>query len=161
MRLNRMTTEPHQLRRWRLPFMAEDCRFYTCARPGRSLGLKSKVADELIHKWVRRFLWYDKLVIISLLGQKPEGLSEWSFYSFYEHGLRFGDWLAQHYPGRGIQVVEHPTIDRQPVPRGIKEAVKASITDYLNEGYVVVLIDSGGETRTGDICRFMDATRVR
>jgi hypothetical protein len=103
-----------------------------------------------------------ELAVVSLLGQKPDGTSEFSFYPFrgrYDRGDRgvptFEEWLAKHYPERAIIVREHPTIDFRPVPPETLDCVAAEIASLLQVGKTVVIMDSGGETRTGALCRHL------
>ncbi len=56
------------------------------------------------------------MVVVSLLGQKPDGTSEFSFYSFYEKGKSFQQWLDQNYEEKSVQVLEHLTCNFLPVP---------------------------------------------
>jgi hypothetical protein len=53
-------------------------------------------------------------------------------------------------------MIEHPTWNFRPVPREIVNAVSADIHAHLDQGLCVVLVDSGGETRTKTICSLMD-----
>src|SRR6266481_5624420 len=76
---------PHRLRRWRIGTPPDYGYFFTCARPGRSGNSASKsaqVPDDIVHRWILG-LPGSSSAIISLLGCKPDGLSEVSFYSFY------------------------------------------------------------------------------
>jgi hypothetical protein len=149
--------EPWRLRCWRLPAVSRNAVFYTCARPGRSKGKTGKVPDALLHQWVRGLPGENGLTVISLLGQKPDGTSEWSFYSFFEKGQSLQDWLARHYPAKTIQVVEYPTIDFQRVPDATRDAVLTEITACLLAGRIVVVVDSGGEQRSGQLCTSIGA----
>jgi hypothetical protein len=104
----------------------------------------------------------EKLVVVSLLGRKPDGTSEYSFYPFRggydptdESLPTFEAWLAKHYPERGIVVREHPTIDFQSIPQETLQRAATDIGNFLQRGQTVVLMDSGGETRTGAVCRFL------
>lgn len=154
--------EPYKLRRWRRASSAEKIQLFTCARPGRSKGSSGAVSDSIVDQWVKRLPGGDPTAVISLLGRKPNGLSEYSFYSFtgiietpQERGDRplFEDWLAHRHPHRQIQVVEYPTTDFKPLPSEILEAVCRELDSLLQAGRTVVLMDSGGETRTGQVCR--------
>lgn len=153
--------EPWRLKCWRLPSSSGSAIFYSCARPGRSKGNRGQVPDELLHAWVRGLSGGDgNLAIVSLLGEKPDGTSEYSFYPFYKKRQTFQDWLNKHYPDRRIEVVEHPTTDFQPVPAETLSNVAADITRLLADGRTVVLVDSGGQQRSGQICRFMKAVEA-
>jgi len=103
--------------------------------------------------------WFNNLpgpntVIVSLLGTKPDGVSEHSFYSFYKKQT-FQEWLLDRYPDRPIQVIEHPTIDFTTISNEVLAAVESDVTRLLSKGLTVILVDSGGETRTGTVCKFM------
>ena len=70
--------EPYRKRRWKKASSPERIAFYTCARPGRSLSKTDRVPDHIVHKWVKG-LPGPNTTIISLLGQKPDGTSEFTF----------------------------------------------------------------------------------
>lgn len=157
--------EPYRLRRWRLPSPHEAVRFFTCARPGRSKSKLSQIPDDLVHKWIRG-LPGPETVLVSLLGRKPDGMSEFAFYSFCggfespeERGRRvsFQEWLDRWHRERGIQVVEHPTRDYRSIPPDRLAAIASDIARLAVEGQTVVLVDSGGETRSGAVCRYLGA----
>jgi hypothetical protein len=104
--------------------------------------------------------------IVSLLGRKPDGTSEFSFYSFYggfdqlsdrPGCLSFQSWLDRWHSDLAIVVHEHPTCDFKPVPQDVLEAVSKDIKKLASAGRTVVLIDSGGVTRTGNVCRHISA----
>lgn len=117
--------KPYKLRRWQLREPLGAGHFYTCARPGRTGDSKSKhgnVSDAVVHRWVSG-LPDPSAVIISLLGMKRDGLSEYSFYSFFGgsdqpsddgHRPSFRSWLQQSHPG--VVLIEYPTIDMEPIP---------------------------------------------
>jgi hypothetical protein len=152
--------EPYRLRQWRVGAG----RLFTCGRPGRDKYKEAtKVPDKVIHDWVRKLPGSDK-VIVSLLGRKPDGTSEFSFYPFYGGfdtvdqpcgRTSFQQWLNEHYPELDIEVCEHPTEDFRKIPEKTLAAVAHEIDHALAAGKTVVLIDSGGQTRTGAICSYM------
>ncbi len=163
--------EPFQLKRWKLDISPNDAAyFYTCARPGRSKGRDKKlVADDIVSAWVCGLPRPDT-AIISLLGRKqgPEGLSEFSYYSFWgdfdtpsERGSQpsFQEWLDQQHEHLKILVREHPTYDDRPIPYNTLAAVESDIRDLISEGRMVVVVDSGGVDRTGQAGKHMKATR--
>lgn len=111
---------------------------------------------------------------MSLLWRKhgPSGTSEFSFDSFCggfdtaaERRGRpsFQEWLDCWHKERAILVVEHPTYDFCPVPPDVLDAVASDVVSFLLKGRTVVLMDSGGETRTRVVCKhigFIEDTRA-
>jgi hypothetical protein len=106
------------------------------------------------------------VTIISILGRKPkpDGRSEFSFYSFYgdwdtseEHGQRllFQEWLNTRQNGRSIQVFEHPTWDYGRIPKSTLEAISSNIVRLLSEGRTVVLMDSAADTLIRQVCKYL------
>lgn len=149
--------EPWRLKRWRLPSHSVGAEFYTCARPGRSKGAHARVPDKLLHDWVRGLPTGGNVVVVSLLGQKPDGTSEFSYYSFSDNGRSFQDWLDQNYQGKAIRVLEHPTCDFRAVLNDTLTAVSSDILRLLSEKQTPVLMDSGGLQRTMQVCRHIGA----
>lgn len=83
----RMLKEPYRIIRWKPRLEQVHGQLYTCARPGRSKGLKAKrIPDEWVDAWVKGLPGSKGVIIVSLLGQKPGGKSEFSFYSFRGNG---------------------------------------------------------------------------
>lgn len=152
--------EPFRLRRWRLPAIWAHLELYTCARPGRSRGSKGLVPERLVHDWTRGLPSQKGLAVVSLLGQKPDGRSEWSFYSFHKEGRSFQDWLDQHHAEKRIQVIERPTWDCRPVPVAVLIAVEADIRAYLHKSLTVIVMDSGGWARSAQVCTHIRAMAV-
>ena len=157
---------PFRLRRWHLHGTDRAIVFYTCARPGRSGNPSSRTAsvtDKTVSAWVRG-LPGSNVAIISLLGKKPDGMSEYSFYSF-SGGLdrqtdqkpRFASWLRERHLDLEIELIEHPTTDFQPVPPTTISGVLTSLERLAARGKTVTIVDSGGETRTGAVCRAIGA----
>lgn len=149
--------------------MPPTCRyFYTCARPGRTGNPASKAArvpDIVVHRWILG-LPTPCTAIVSLLGRKPDGLSEFSFYSFYGGfdlaadnlaRLSFQEWLDRSHGDLSIVLAEHPTCDFKPIPVETLDAVVSDIQRFLSDGRTVVVVDSGGQTRTGSVCRHLGA----
>ena len=161
-RARSLQMEPHKLRRWRRSSSPEQIPFFTCARPGRSKSSTESVPDSVVDNWVKRLPGGARTTVVSLLGRKPNGLSEFSFYSFSsatetpdERGKRplFQEWLARRHAMRKIAVVEYPTTDFKPLAPELLEAVSKQIDLLLSSGRTVVLVDSGGETRTSQVCK--------
>ncbi len=144
--------------------------FWTCARPGRTGDPRTKdaeIADETVHRWV---LGLGKLgpniAIVSLLGGKPGGRSEFSFYSFCGGSdrsgdnpgrLPFQDWLDRWHGDMSIWLRQHPTVDFERMAPEDLDAVASDINELLSAGRTVVVMDSGGATRTGMVCTHMHA----
>lgn len=102
-------------------------------------------------------------VLISLLGLK-HGMSEYSFYSFYgaednpadyPGKLSFHEWLSGLRPE--IELVEHPTVDFVPVPAETLDAIASDVTARLSQGKTVLIVDSGGQERTKQVCDHLGA----
>jgi hypothetical protein len=102
----------------------------------------------------------------SLLGRKPDGTSESAFYSFYggydkseeRPGHKsFRECLEQGCGASPIQLRAHPTHDYEKVPDDVLNAAAKSIAELLCQGHTVVLVDSGGEQRTRQVCCYMGA----
>src|SRR5208283_79193 len=87
--------EPYRLKRHNFKDGQMAGCLFTCARPGRSMGAKkAKIGDDVVDAWIagignevdcgnsRRPLSNEQIIMISLLGRKPNGLSEFSYYSF-------------------------------------------------------------------------------
>src|SRR5436309_1858049 len=141
--------EPHNKKRWQ----KRSSLLFTCARPRIDESKNDPVDDKIVNQWVRD-LPGQNTVIVSLLGKKPNGKSEYSFYSFCGRQT-FQAWLNERYPDRSIQVIEHPTTDYEAIPSEVLAAAAADVSRLLAEGRTVVVVDSGGETRTGQLCEYM------
>lgn len=156
------------LKRYRISRPPHCYWFFTCARPGRRKEPSTKSAiipDKIVRRWVLG-LPGPNTAIISLLGRKPDGMSEFSFYPFLggfdtaseRPGLpSFKEWLKSSTRTDVIEVREHPTVDFKPIPKETLDAVSRDIIELLSQGKTIVLIDSGGVTRSGTVCRHMHA----
>ncbi len=165
--------KPYKLRRWKVEIPTGPAHFFTCGRPGRETGAFEVVADDLVHRWVQALQKLgDKLAIVSLLGRKPfqiPGLtsdSEFSFYSFCggfdtpserDGHPTFQEWMDQHFKGHHILIREHPTYDYGKICPETLDAVKNDIRELISAGHTIIVVDSGGETRTGQIRKHMGA----
>jgi hypothetical protein len=157
--------EPFRLKRWKIG----SAHFFTCARPGRSKCDGKKVPDDIVHRWVKA-LPGPMAAIVSLLGRKhgPKGTSEFSFYSFCggfdtpserRNCLSFQDWLDKYHKSLHILVRKYPTYDYAgQITAETMAAVASDIHELIAAGRTPVLVDSGGMTRTGIICKDMGAT---
>jgi hypothetical protein len=161
--------EPFRLFRWKPKQGNVDGQLYTCARPGRSHGRDIKqIPDIWVDAWVHGMPTCEKLFIVSLLGSKDDGMSEFSFYSFRsdlespdtDQRPTFQQWLdARHGSGR-FQVLEFPTVDLKPLHPETLSKVISTIRDILLDGRTVVLMDSGGIGRTGRVCHSLGFVQV-
>jgi hypothetical protein len=71
-------SEPRNLRRW----TTTSGRLFTCGRPGRgTYGTNAvEIGEDTIDRWVTGLPEGDPLHIVSLLGRKQGGMSEFSYY---------------------------------------------------------------------------------
>ena len=152
--------KPYRLRRWRMDTPTGPAYLFTCGRLGREKSKNLAVPDDLVHRWVLG-LRGSNTAIVSLLGRKPDGTSEYSFNSFCggcdteaERGNRqtFQEWLETHHNSLGILVREHPTTDYGPIHLDTLNVVAGDIRGLNSQRYTVTIVDSGGETRTGEVC---------
>ena len=163
-----ISKEPKKLWEWRPKTGQSAGRLFTCARPGWSPNGKQldEISDEIVDTWVSGLPKSPGLVIVSLLGHKPkpDGRREFSYYTFRsctetsaEHARlpTFQEWLDLKY-GRGCYcVVEYPTTDTEQVPSDILESLKNEITALHGAGRTVDVMDSGGHSRSGKVCRYL------
>jgi len=160
--------EPYRLRRWKTQLTNGEAVFFTCARPGRSKGSQGKVHDFLVDQWVSGLPGDRTATVISLLGRKhgATGISEFTFYSFCsdfdtvsERGNRptFQRWLDEHHPDRSIQVVEIPTFDFQAIEAKTLGVITDALNNLASSGRTAIVMDSGGITRTGFVCKHLGA----
>lgn len=142
--------------------------FFTCARPGRSREpLVKSVPDDWVDAWVKGLPCTEPIAILSLLGWKANGRSEFSFYSFRGSGEEterpdrptFQQWLDARYGTGRYRVIEFPTTDTKVVSSELLSRVGRTILSLLHSGETVVLMDSGGFSRTGAVCRFIGFVR--
>ena len=144
--------EPMNLREWRPGiFTPQPGRLFTCGRPGRAtLGRAKKPVDEgTINLWIKGLPEADVLHIISLLGEKTSGFSEFGYYPFRsskESGTKptFQQWLDKRYGGRFV-VHEFRTVDARGIPRDILKTVVRHSLDLLENGHTVLVLDSAGD----------------
>jgi hypothetical protein len=159
--------EPINLREWKAPPGRQSPgRLFTCGRPGRATYLRAKVAvaEDVIDLWERGLPQADVLHIVSLLGQKTTGLSEFSYYPFRsakEEGAKpvFEEWLNTRYNMRRFIVSEFPTVDGRGIPRDLLDAVKLQVSQCLEEGSTIVVIDSAGAERAARVCEAIGYVR--
>ncbi len=158
--------EPYRQRWWKSRTVSYPGTLFTCARPGRSKGADQDVPDKIVRKWIKGLPKAERRTIVSLLGRKhgPSGMSEFSFYSFYgeldtENERRrrgsFQEFVNTSNQGSPIKVLQFPTYDFKPIPLETLDTVTAVIVERLSAGETVILVDSGGETRTKAVCKYM------
>jgi hypothetical protein len=150
-------------KRWHSKTGLASGELFTCARPGRSLGRKAKVSDSEVHDWVGNLPSRQKITIISLLGLRKNGRSEFSYYTFRggddksqrPSDSTFQEWLDSNFPRGRFVVVERPTEDYKPIPSDKLAALALEVRLFLDKGETVVVMDSGGDKRSGKVCRYM------
>ena len=166
--------EPINLKHWQFSDSSgNDAYFYTCARPGRSMGQDESVPQNLLSLWIDRLPDPTNLVIISLLGRKRnwQKLSEFSYYPFYggwdtererEDKPSFQAWLDEWHSNLKIQICEHPTYDydRRDIPPVTLAAIERDVRELTTTGRTVLVMDSGGVGRTGQLSAHLKATKV-
>jgi hypothetical protein len=157
--LKRMTeNEPFRLREWVAPKDAgEGGRLFTCGRPGRGIfgTTKRLINDDVVEKWAQGLIAVGIDVIVSLLGKKPDGHSEFQYYSFRSRAEsnskpKFQEWLNHH--GSRFVVHEFPTVDLRGIAPDILEAASRCVIHQVSVGRTVVVVDTGGAQRTARIC---------
>jgi hypothetical protein len=153
--------EPMNLREWR-PGAQAECRgrLFTAGRPGRGtpgFGRARKTVDEaIVDRWVAGLPKADVLQIVSLLGRKTDGFSEFAYYPF-RSGREpagkptFQEWLDRRYGPRFI-VHEFPTVDARGIASDVLDDLRACVRRLLGAGYAVVILDSAGAERTARVC---------
>lgn len=156
-----MFMERFKLRRWRNASSMDAILLFSCAWPGRSLRRRSKVCDEVVMRGVDGLPGKGKISLISLMGCKPDGTDEHSFYSL-STAMGFQKWLEKH-SSRVVRLFHFPTTDFQPVPSDTCAASRDRIHTELKESQAVIIVDSCGIQRTGQVCRdtgFIEDTRT-
>jgi hypothetical protein len=152
--------EPMNLREWRpATAVPQRGRLFTCGRPGRATFGRDRrlVNHKTIDQWVKGLPEAEVLHIVSLLGKKTNGFSEFGYYPFRsskEAGAKptFQEWLNQHYGPRFV-VHEFPTVDARGIPPDVLEAVMRYVLDLIENGCTVVVVDSAGAERTARVCK--------
>ncbi len=159
--------EPINLREWRATSpMQHTGRLFTCGRPGRATFGRRRclVGDHTIDLWISGLPQAYPLHIVSLLGEKPDGFSEFGYYPFRSAKekvtkLTFQEWLDVKYPERFV-VHEFPTMDARAIPCHIRQNVVRHVLGLLKDGNSVVIIDSAGAERTTRVCQALGFTRL-
>ena len=164
--MNKMR-EPINLSEWEKPLKPQGRgRLFTCGRPGRfTFGREKRIINnETIDQWTHGLPQVECLYIVSLLGRKKNGYSEFSYYPFRsskEVGAKptFQDWLTERYGPRFI-VHEFPTVDAMGVPYEIMKDLMHHIHDLIENGNTVLIMDSAGAERTARVCEAMGYKRM-
>jgi len=148
-------------KRWLPNVGKEHGQLFTCARPGRSIGATASVPDSVVRDWVASLPSAQDINIVSLLGVRKNGESEFRYYTFRsetEQSQRpkdptFQDWLNVRFGAGTYTVVEYPTQDYMPIPIEMLEKIASTVREFLGRAETVVLVDSGGDTRVGRVCK--------
>jgi hypothetical protein len=160
--------EPVNLREWKPQSPLAHGRLFTAGRPGRGTPeygrFRRPVDDAIIDRWVAGLPPASTLHIVSLLGMKADGFSEFTYYPFQscrEAGSKptFQDWLGQRYGSPRFLVHEFPTIDARAIKDDVMEDVKRCVRRLLQRGDTVLIIDSFGAERTARVCEDMGFER--
>lgn len=142
--------EPYRLRKWRRPEQPKEA-VHTCARPGRSEENSTKdIDDAQVKAWLLG-LPPSIDTVISLLGTKKDGRGEYRFYNFDYPKSSPEAWLNS-FGIRRLSVIERPTIDNTPVPNETIDIIREDVRRLLASQRQVVIVDSGGLERTGQVC---------
>lgn len=113
--------------------------------------------EHIINLWVEGLPKATTLHIVSLLGEKKDGFSEFAYYPF-RSALKPGskptweDWLNARYPRRFV-VHEIPTVDSQGIPQDDLGRAVSEVLNLLEAGHTVVVVDSAGAERTSRVCK--------
>ena len=133
-------------------------------------GERSAVPDNLVDKWVRGLPGIRPVAIVSLLGRKPDGLSEFSFYSFagaFERPAErkgrplFIDWLLRRHPACVDRVIEHPTTDFKRIDVSTLAAVAADIEAYLRRVERLCSLIQGARHEPDKCARTPGSSKIR
>lgn len=126
--------EPFRLTRCASATNQINGQLFTCSKPGRSMGPSTtEISDECVREWIAGLpTSMEEIIIISLLGRKPTGLSEFSYYSsrggFDQPGCpTFQEWLDLHYMPSRYHFCEYPATDTLVIPNEIKYRIVTEI----------------------------------
>jgi hypothetical protein len=122
------------------------------------------VPIDVIDGWHRGLPEVGVLHIVSLLGLKTTGLSEFSYYPFRsanEPGSKptFEEWLNERYD-RHFVVHEFPTVDGRGIPHDVRDAAGRKVLECLDGGYTTIVMDSAGAVRTARVCEAIGYKRA-
>jgi hypothetical protein len=113
------------------------------------------VPEDVIHSWVCGLPKADVVHIVSLLGWKKSGYSEFGYYPFrssteQESKPTFQEWLNVRYHARFV-VHEFP-MDASGIPMDVLRGAKRLVLGLLESGCTTIVIDSAGAERTARVC---------
>ncbi len=164
----RTSKEPINLSEWKSATSSQyGGRLFTCGRPGRGTpgyGRDQKPVDEdTIDRWISGLPAADEVHIVSLLGTKKGGTSEFIYYPFrssYEGGSKptFQEWLVSRY-GLRFVVHEFRTVDMRGIEKPVLDQVRYCVLALLKDASTVVIVDSAGAERTARVCEHMGFNR--
>jgi hypothetical protein len=126
------------------------------------------VPDEIVESWVDGLPGANTVHLVSLLGWKEDGRSEYSFYMFRGSSEQpdgrptFQEWLDSRYGWDRFEVHDYPTEDAGDLSLSNEDikSLTTLIMPLLSMGETVVLFDSGGAQRTGQFCRAVGFRRL-
>jgi hypothetical protein len=155
--------EPANLTEWN----ATPGRLFTCGRPGRATYGREKrqIGNDTLDLWVGGMPTSEVVHIVSLLGRKTTGFSEFGYYPFrssHEDGTKptWQDWLDHRY-GRRFIVHEFPTVDGRGIPHDDLKMIASEVQHMIETGCSVVIVDAAGAERTARVCEALGHERLR
>lgn len=135
-------------------------RLLTCGRPGRGTYAagsfpRDGVPDSVLRQWIDGLSLDAAVHIVSLLGQKDTGLSEFAFYPFrsaVESNRKptLQQWLDSK-KANAFHAHEFPTTDFKAIQWDTLRAITARVESLLAEARTVILMDSAGAVRTKQV----------
>jgi hypothetical protein len=151
--------EPFNLREWSCrEKAASKGRLFTCGRLGRGTFGHAKVCPlaPVLQAWSAGLPECSSLHVVSLLGEKTSGFSEFDYYPFRSalksgSGPSFQEWLQAEL-GKEVVVEEFPTVDRRGIPSDVLAAASSAVRRAFVAQRTVLVIDSAGAERTARVC---------
>jgi hypothetical protein len=116
-----------------------------------------------LKEWVEGLCVAERVHIVSLLGKKKNGTSEFRYYPFRsreepEGKPTFQSWLDA-LKRDTFTVREFPTIDYQTIPADRVSAITGYVQELLADGRTVVVLDSAGSVRTKQVREALGVTK--
>jgi hypothetical protein len=159
-------SEPCNLREWSV----NRGRLLTCGRPGRghyAAGALPQrgVPEDILLAWADGLGVAKVVHLVSLLGTKSNGTSEFKYYPFRsceEPGDRptLQEWLSSIKLSAFV-VLEYPTTDYQTIPADQVRRIVECVRRLLAENRTVVLLDSAGAVRTKQVREAIGFTKLK